>query len=153
MVTLILAYFRCDDQGHNKFCTVLDLMLNSINRNTQVIIGGDINAWIGKRTCNEHKQVLGSYGIPQSNARGKNLIHVLAAHNLQIENTIFNHQEEDYIMYTNIPTPYHPNGVPSMQDIFACSQSFHKCIHNCKMVLHGVASNCMPKGCSLIYKV
>ncbi len=28
-----------------------------------------------------------------------------------------------------------------MHDIFACSQSLHKCIHDCQMVLHGVASN------------
>jgi hypothetical protein len=28
-----------------------------------------------------------------------------------------------------------------MHDIFACSQSFHKRIHNCWTVLHGVASD------------
>ena len=63
-VALILTYFPCDDQRHDKFCTVLDLMLNSINTNTQIIIGGDINARIGIRTCEEHTQVLGPYGIP-----------------------------------------------------------------------------------------
>ncbi len=109
--------------------------------NTQIIIGRDVNAQMGIRTCNEHMQVLGPYGIPQSNARGKNLIHVLAAHKLRIENTFFNHREEDYTTYASIPTEHHPNKVPSMHDVFACSQSYHKCIHDCKMVLHGVASD------------
>jgi hypothetical protein len=86
-------------------------------------------------------QVLGPYGIPRSNARGKNLIHVFATHKLRIENTYCNHREEDYATYTSIPTEHHPSGVPSMHDIFACSQSFHKPIHDCRMVLHGVASN------------
>jgi hypothetical protein len=60
-----------------------NLMLNSTNSNTQIIIGGDINAHIGIRTCEEHKHVLGPNGIPRSNARGKNLIHIFAAHNYE----------------------------------------------------------------------
>jgi hypothetical protein len=28
-----------------------------------------------------------------------------------------------------------------MHNVFACSQLFHKCIHDCSMVLHGVASD------------
>jgi hypothetical protein len=116
-------------------------LLNSINPNTQIIIGGDINACTGTRTCDEQKQVLGPYGIPRSNARGENLLHVLAAYNLRIKNTFFNHQEEEYTTYTSIPMDHHPKGVPSMHDIFASSQLLHKRIHYCRMVLHGVASD------------
>ncbi len=32
-------------------------------------------------------------------------------------------------------------GVSSMHDIFACSQSLHKQVHDCQALLHGVASN------------
>jgi hypothetical protein len=53
-MTLISTYFPCDDQRHDNFCTILDSMLNSINSNTQIIIGGDINARIGICTCEEH---------------------------------------------------------------------------------------------------
>jgi hypothetical protein len=59
-LALILAYFPCNDQHHDKFCAVLDSMLNSINLNTQIIIiGGDIDARTGTRTCDKQKQVLG----------------------------------------------------------------------------------------------
>jgi hypothetical protein len=66
-VTLILVYFPCNDQHHKQFCSLFDSMLNAINPNTQIVIGSDINARIGVRTCNEHKQVLGSQGILRNN--------------------------------------------------------------------------------------
>jgi hypothetical protein len=116
-------------------------MLNSINVNTNIIMGGETNARIGTRTCKEHMQVLGPHGITRSNARGENLLHVIAGHKLRIENTFFKHCEEDYATYTSILTVHYPHGIPSMHDVFACSQSFHKRIHDCKMTLHGVASD------------
>ncbi len=148
-MTLISTYFPCDDQCHDKFCTILDSMLNSINSNTQIIIGGDINAHIGICTCKKHKHVLGPNGIPRSNARGKNLIHIFAAHNLRVENTFFNHREEDYATYTSIPTEHHPTGFPSMHDVFVCSQSLHKRIYDYKMILHGVTSDHRAVGLSI----
>jgi hypothetical protein len=65
--------------------------------------------------------------------------HVLAAHTLRVENTFFHHKE--YATYTSIPTTHHPQGIPSMHDIFACSQSLQKCVHDFQIVLHGTASN------------
>jgi hypothetical protein len=129
---LISTYFPCEGQRHDKFYTVLDSMLNSINTNTVIIIGGNINARIGTCTCEEHMQILWPYGIPTSNAQGENLLHALAGHKLQIENPFFNHREEDYFTYTSIPTVHHPHGVPRM---------FQKHIHDYKMVLHSVASD------------
>ncbi len=93
-MTLISVYFPCNDQHHKQFCMLFASMLNAINPNTQIVIGSDINAQIGVRTCNEHKQVLAPHGIPRSNTRGENLLQVLAAHNLLVENTFFNHNEE-----------------------------------------------------------
>ena len=140
-MALISTYFPCNDHNHNRFCTILDSMLNSVNANTTIIIGGDINARIGTRTCEEHMQVLGPHGLPRSNAQGESLLHVLAGHKLRIENTFFKHGEEDYATYTSIPTVHHPHGVPSMHDVFACSQSFHKHVHDCKMTPQGVESD------------
>jgi hypothetical protein len=111
-------------------------MLNAINPNTQLVISSNINAGIGVRTYNEHKQILGPHGIPRSNTRGENLLQVLPAHNLRVKNTFFNHNAEEYVTYTNIPTNHH-----SMHDVFSCSQSLHKQIHDCQAVLHGVASD------------
>jgi hypothetical protein len=116
-------------------------MLSIISSSTQIVMGGDINARIGIRTCDEHKETLGPHGIARSNAHGKNLLHVLAAHTLQVENTFFHHQPDKYATYTSPPTTHHPRGLPSMHDIFACSYSFHKQVQDCAAVLHGVASD------------
>jgi hypothetical protein len=60
---------------------------------------------------------------------------------MRVENTFCNHTPEDYVTYTSIPTNFHPAGISSMHDIFACSQSLHKRIHDCKAVPHGAISD------------
>jgi hypothetical protein len=140
-MTLISVYCPCNDQHHEQFCSLFDSMLNAIYPNTQIVIGSDINARIGVCTCNEHKQVLGPHGIPRSKTRGENLFQVLAAHNLRVKNTFFNHTVEEYVTYTSIPTNHHLTGILSMHDVFACSQSLHKRIHDCQAVLYGVVSD------------
>jgi hypothetical protein len=119
---------------------MLDSMLNAISPSMQIIIGSGINARIGTRSCEEHRQVLGPFGIKRNNAGSKNLLHILGSHNLHVENTFFQHWPEEYVTYTSIPTSSHPHGVSSMHNIFACSQSLHKHVQDCKLVLHGVAS-------------
>ncbi len=120
---------------------MFDSVLADINLNTQIIVGSDINACIGTRTSDEHNQVLGPYGIARSNTRGENLVHILGSNDVRVGNMFFNHTQEDYVTYTSIPTPSHPNGIQSMHDIFACSQSLHKQIHDCKAVPHGAVSD------------
>jgi hypothetical protein len=63
-MALISVYFPCEDQCHNQFCATLDSMLSTVSPNTQIVMGGDINARIGVRTCDEQKETLGPYGIP-----------------------------------------------------------------------------------------
>ena len=140
-MSLISAYFPCDDQRHEQFCAHLDSMISTISPSTQIILGGDINARIGIRRCDEHKETLGPHGIPRSNTRGEHLLQVLTANKLRVENTFFHHRPEDYITYTSLPTAYHPHGVPSMHDIFACSLSCHKRVRDCVTSLDGVASD------------
>ena len=117
-------------------------MLNAISPSTQIIIGSNINARIDTRSCKEHKQVLGPLRIEIDNGRSKNVLHILGSHNLRVENTFFQHRAEEYVTYTSISTSCHLHGVPSMHDVFACSQSLHKHkrVLDCKAVLHGVAS-------------
>ena len=42
---------------------MFDSVLANIDLNTQIIVGSDINARIGTQASDEHKQVLGPYGI------------------------------------------------------------------------------------------
>ena len=79
------------------------------------------------------------FGIDRSNARSENLLHVLGSHNLRVENMFFQHRSEEYVTYTSIPIGFHPHCVPSLHDIFTCSQSLHKRVQDCKWALHGVA--------------
>jgi hypothetical protein len=120
---------------------MFDSVLTNINLSTQIIVGSNINARIGTRTSDEHKQVLGPYGIPRSNMHGENLVHILGSNNLKVKNTFFNHRQDDFVTYTSIPTNFHPEGIPSMHDILACLQSLHKQIHDCKSVSHGAVSD------------
>jgi hypothetical protein len=53
------VYFPCNDRQHKRFCNVFDSVLTDINLNTQVIVGSNINARIGTRTSDEHKQASG----------------------------------------------------------------------------------------------
>jgi hypothetical protein len=129
-MALISVYFPCEDQCHKQFCALLDSILSTINPNTQIVMGGNINAIIGVRTCNEQKEILGPYGIARSNACGENLLQVLAAHTLHVENTFFHHRHNKYATNTSLPTIHHPHGIPSMHDIFACSASLHKRVHD-----------------------
>ena len=140
-IALMPVYFPCDDRKHKRICSMFDFVLANIDLSTQIIVGSDINARIGTRTSDKHKQVLEPYGIPRSNTRGKNLVHILGSNNLRVENTFFNHRQDDYVTYTSIPTNFHPKGIPSMHDIFACSQSLHKRIHDCKAVPHRAVSD------------
>ena len=145
------VYFPCNDRQHERFCTMSDSVLANINLNTQIIVGSDINARISTRTSEKHKQVLGPYVIARSNSRGENLVHILGSNDMRVENTFFNHTREDYVTYTSIPTTFHPDGIPSMHDIFACLQSLHKQIHDCKAVPHGAVSDHKAVRLSLMF--
>ena len=109
-LSLISAYFPCDDQHHEQFCALLDSMISTISSSTQIILGSDINARIGIRHCDKHKETLGPHGIQRSNARGENLLQVLTANNLRVENTFFQHRPEEYITYTSLLTAHNPRG-------------------------------------------
>jgi hypothetical protein len=102
---------------------------------------GNINAQIGTCTCADHANVISPHGIEQSNARGENLLHVLESHRLRVENAFFKHRTEEYVTHTSLPDSLYPKGVPSMHDNFACSQSLHKRIRECKAILDGVESD------------
>jgi hypothetical protein len=116
-------------------------MLNSINSNTTIVVGSDINARIGIKTCPKHPSVIGPHGIEHSNSCGENLLHILGTHQMCIKNTFFRHGPDEYVTYSSIPTNLYPHGIPSMHSIFMCSQSLHKRVRDCNTILEGVNSD------------
>ncbi len=137
-IALMSVYFPCHNRQHEQFCSVFDSILANIDWNTQIFVGLDINARIGTRTSVEHNQVLGPYRIARRNTGGENLVHILGSNDLRIENTFFNHTQEDYITYTSIPTTFHPDRIPSMYNIFACLQSLTSEYMTAKQSLTGL---------------
>ncbi len=85
LMTQISAYFPCDNQCHDQFCAMLDSMLSTISPTTQIVLGSDINARIGIRNCDEHKETIGPHGIDRSNACSENFLQVFSHHH-------FNHE-------------------------------------------------------------
>ncbi len=140
-IALISVYFPCDEAKDEQFSASFDSMLNSINSNRMVVISSDINARIGIRTCEEHDSMIGAHGIERSNERGKNLLLILSAHQMRVENTFFQHDQEEYATYSSIPTTLYPQGIPSMHDILMCSQLLHKQVRDCNTILGGVNSD------------
>jgi hypothetical protein len=61
-------------------------------KNSQIIIGADINARLGRRDSNELHAVLGPYAPPHHNTRGSNLLSLYLSHKLRVENTFHMHQ-------------------------------------------------------------
>jgi hypothetical protein len=140
-IALILAFFPCNDTKHEQFSASFDSMLNSINSNTTVVIGSDINAQIGIRICEDHARVIGAHEIERSNSRGKKFLHILATHQLRVENTFFRQAQEEYATYSSIPNNLYPQGISRMHDIFMCSQLLHKRVRDCNTILEGVISD------------
>jgi hypothetical protein len=142
-IALILAYSPCDDVKHEQYCASFDSMLNSINSNTTIVVGSDINAWIGIMNCPEHACVIGPHDIERSNSCGENLLHILGMHQICVKNTFFWHDPDEYATYSSIPTNLYPQGIPSMHGIFICSQLLHKRVRDCNTILEveGVSSD------------
>ena len=132
---LTSVYHPCHDDAHEKFNDVLGSLLKKIPSNSDIIMGGDVNARIGVRDRAGNELVLGPHGIPRRNARGANLLGIYASNHLRVENTFW--QARNYVTYVSKGE----DRTPSMHDVFACSHSLHKRVRNCKAVDDGTESD------------
>ena len=135
-LSLFLAsiYHPCHDAPHEQFLETLTSILQKVPRNSNLIIGADINANVGHRDCDEFKAVLGPHGPSRRNTRGSNLLSLYLSHELRIENTFF--EANNHTTFTNIK-----DGAESMIDIFACAKTLHCRVRHCRTIEYGIESD------------
>ena len=134
LLFLASVYHPCHDAPHKQFLKTLSLILPKVPQNSNLIIGANINAKVGRQDCEEFRPVLGSYGLQRCNTRGSNLLSLYLSHELHVENTFFD--APNHTTFTNIK-----DGVQTMIDIFACPKNLHCQIRNCPAVAEGIESN------------
>ncbi len=103
-------------------------------------MGADINANIGRalqEDNNSFAPALGPHGPSKCNSKGKNLLGVYMSHGLCVMNTYYPaKQDVGHGTWTSTL-----NGEQSMLDVMVCSNTLHKCINNCWMILDGLNSD------------
>ena len=103
--------------------------------NAEIIIGSDVNVKVGRRDCEEHKRVLGPFGLDDRNEKGKDLLQIYMANDMRVSNTFFDHSS--HITYES----FNKDQTKCMLDIFVTSADLHKRVRNCMVVDNGIKSD------------
>ena len=123
------------DDTYSEFNTVLDTMLSKVSRDYDTIIGGDINANIGRGDCEELEDVMGPYGLDGRNEKGRDLLQTYQTNDLCVMNTVFPHP--NHVTFVS----FNEEKTKCMLDIIAVSRSIIKKILSCNVVDDGVRSD------------
>jgi hypothetical protein len=95
-LTLASVYHPCTKTGSEElyvhFLDTLDTLLSKLPLHSEIIMGTDGNANIGRsdelQSC-EFQATLGPYGFSKRNSKGEGLLTVYLAHRLRVMNTYF----------------------------------------------------------------
>ena len=90
-VALATVYHPYDDT-YSEFNSLLDDLIEKLPPSKGIIMGGDMNAAIGIGDCEALNDVLGPYGMPKRNEKGRDLLQTYQSNNLRIMNTFFKSQ-------------------------------------------------------------
>ena len=149
-LTLASVYHPCtktgDDTTYFRFLDTLDTLLGKVPKQSEIIMGTDINSNIGtfdNLHSTEFRAALGPHGLSKRNNKGENLLHVYLAHRLRVMNTFFEARSTSpghNTWTSNRPTN---SGIADthMLDVIVCSATLHKRIHNCCTTLDGLDSD------------
>ena len=150
VLTLALVYHPCtktgDDATYFRFLDTLDTLLGKVPKQSEIIMGADINSNIGTFDdlhSTKFCAALGPHGLSKRNNKGENLLHVYLAHRLRIMNTFFKARSTSpghNTWTSNRPTN---SGIADthMLNMIVCSATLHKRIHNCCTTLDGLDSD------------
>ena len=101
-LTLASVYHPCDDDAHERFNGELNSLLTKTPKNSDIIMGADVNARIGTRDRDEYKQTLGPHGITGRNTRGSNLLNIYTALTVCVQKTPFSNTTNTPHMYQKV---------------------------------------------------
>jgi exonuclease III len=135
---VVMSVYHPWDEKDGKvdvFNELLDDTLNNLPANHNLIMGGDINAQVGKGDCEEYEDVMGNWGMKERNDKGRSVLEVYMTHNLCVMNTYFEHKE--YWTYQS----FNEEKTMHMIDLFVVSSALFNKIKGCQVVRDGITSD------------
>ena len=136
-VFLCSAYHPYDHVEQIEFYDELDSFLSNRPRNSELLLGADVNCNVGVRST-MFKDVVGPNGLGNRNLKGKDFLFLLKSNQLKILLTFFTH--DNYVTYRN----FSASKSPHMLDNFICCNEFFKRVTDCKVVKTGARSDHSP---------
>jgi len=129
-----------------RFLDTLDTLLGKDPKQSEIIMGADINSNIGtfdNLHSTEFRAALGPHGRFKRNNKGENLLHVYLAHRLRVMNTFFEagSTSPGHSTWTSNRPTNSGFADTHMLDVIVCSATLHKRIHNCCTTLDGLDSD------------
>ena len=149
-LTLASVYHPCTKTGSEelyvRFLDTLDTLLIKLPPHSEIIMGTDVNANIGRSDelqSSEFQATLGPYGFSKQNSKGEGLLTVYLAHRLHGLNTYFESKANGpgYGTWTNKRPTSTGQADSHMLDLIVCSTTLHKRVRNCFVASDGADSD------------
>ena len=134
---LCSAYYPYDHAEQIEFYDDLDSFISNRPRNSERLLGADVNCNVGVRSTMS-RDVVGPIGICNRNQKGKDLLYLLKSNRLRVLLTYFTH--DNYVTYRN----FSASKSPHMLDNFICCHAFFKRVMDCEVVKTGARRNHSP---------
>ena len=144
---VIASVYHPYDDTYSAFNSELDNMLSNVPKGLDIIMGGDMNAQIGRSKTAEANaeavgqdedndyDILGPFSLDTRNDKGTDLLEVYQSNNLCIMNTFFD--DPTHVTWVS----FNEEKTPCMLDMMAVSKSIAKRVTNCKVVEDGIRSD------------
>ena len=115
----------------------LDSFLTNRPRNSEIILGSDVNCNFEIRST-MFQDLIGPNGLINRNLKGNDLLYILKSNQFKILLSYYMHN--NYVTYRN----FSASKIPHMLDNFICCDKFFKWVTDCKVVTTGARSNHYP---------
>ena len=123
-----------DHDEQKRFNKELAIFYNAIYRNAKILAGQDVNANIGVQS-EMFSDVIGTHGLGNRNAKGKDLLFLLKSIKPRVLITYFKHRNYTTWVSFNYTRYTH------MLDTFICSRPFFRQVKDCKLFNIGMRRN------------
>jgi len=149
-LTLASVYHPCTKTGSEelyvRFLDTLDTLLIKLPPHSEIIMGTDVNANIGRfdeLQSSGFQATLGPYGFSKRNSKGEGLLTVYLAHRLRVMNTYFESKATGpgYGTWTSKRPTSTGQADSHMLDLIVCSTTLHKRVRNCFVASDGADSD------------
>ena len=134
---LCSSYHPYEHAEQIEFYDELDSFLTNRPRNSELLLGADVNCNVGIRST-MFWDVVGPHGLSNRNLKGKDLLYFLKSNQFKILLSYYTH--DNYVTYRN----FSASKIPHMLNNFICCDKFLKRVTYCKVVTTGARSDHSP---------